>query len=376
MQNIQMVDLKGQYNKIKEEVDKAIQNVIDNTAFINGPEVKLFIEDIKKYNNTKYAITCGNGTDALQIAMMALDFKPGDEIIVPAFTYVATVEVIALLGLRPVFVDVNPYTFNIEVDQIKDKITNKTVGIVPVHLFGQCADMETLMHLSRQYNLKVIEDTAQAIGADYRFSDGTKKKCGTIGTIGATSFFPSKNLGCYGDGGALFTDDEKIAEKIRMIANHGQKVKYYHDIIGVNSRLDTIQAGILRIKLKELDNYSFSRQKAAEFYNKKLKEVANIQIPYCSSHSTHVYHQYTIQVKNDKRDELQAYLRSNGIPSMIYYPVPVHLQKAYKSYGYKNGEFPVSEDLANRVISLPMHTELEDQQLTYITDKVIEFFIS
>lgn len=374
MKNIQMVDLKSQYHKIKDELDRVIQSVIDNSAFINGPEVKDFARDLEAYNGTRHAIPCANGTDALQIAMMALGFSPGDEIIVPAFTYVATVEVIALLGLTPVFIDVDPDTFNLEVDQVENKLTSKTRGIVPVHLFGQCADMETILSLAKKYDLKVIEDTAQAIGSDYRFSDGSVKKAGTMGTVGTTSFFPSKNLGCYGDGGALFTDDDELAEKIKMIANHGQKVKYYHDSIGVNSRLDTMQAGILRVKLKELNHYSAKRQWAAEVYDRDLKHLKDIQIPHRNSSSTHVFHQYTIQMKEGNRAELQAYLKSNSIPSMIYYPVPLHLQKAYLSYGYKDGDFPVAEDLCSRVISLPMHTELEEEQLEYITGKVAEFY--
>lgn len=371
-----MVDLKSQYNKIKENVDQAIDEVINETAFINGPQVKLFAEELAAHLQVKNVIPCANGTDALQIAMMALDFKPGDEVIVPAFTYVATVEVIALLGLKPIFVEVDAHTFNINLSEVAKKITSKTVGIVPVHLFGQCADMEGILQIAREYNLYVIEDAAQAIGAAYTFSNGSIQKAGVMGEIGATSFFPSKNLGCFGDGGALFTNSDELAHKLQTIANHGQRVKYYHDSIGVNSRLDTIQAAILRVKLPHLDTYINNRRAAAEFYDKAFGTLEAIQIPVHSPYSTHVLHQYTIKILKGDRNKLKDFLQSRGIPSMIYYPVPLHLQKAYSSYGYKQGDFPVSEQLSSVVLSLPMHTEMDEEQLLYITQTVKAFFNS
>ncbi len=369
-----MVDLKGQYLHIAGEVNEAIQSVIDNTAFINGPAVKEFAGALADYTGAGYVIPCGNGTDALQLAMMALNLQPGDEVIVPSFTYVATVEVIALLGLKPIFVDSDPETFNLDISAIRKLINKKTKAVVPVHLFGQCADMDSLLSLADEFGLHIIEDTAQALGAEYISSDGTRKKAGTIGTIGTTSFFPSKNLGCYGDGGAIFTNDESLATTLRAMANHGQFKKYHHDLIGVNSRLDTIQAAILNVKLKQLDTYAANRNKAAEMYDKALAGVEGIEIPHREEKSTHVFHQYTLKVKNNKRDELRGFLKERGIPSMIYYPVPLHLQKAYKAYGYKKGDYPVAERLSEEVLSLPMHTELEENQITYITEQIKSFF--
>jgi len=373
MNKIQMVDLKGQYNKIKDEINDSITQVIESSAFINGPVVKEFQANLEKYLNVKHVIPCGNGTDALQIALMALGLKPGDEVITADFTFIATVEVVALLGLKLKFADVNSDTFNIDVHQIEKAITPDTKAIVPVHLFGQSADMEEIMRIAEKHNLYVIEDTAQAIGAEYTFSDGTKKKLGTIGTIGCTSFFPSKNLGGYGDGGALYTNDDKLAEKIRQIANHGSKVKYFHDEIGVNSRLDSVQAAILNVKLKYLDDYISARQKAAEFYDQAFKNNEKIQIPVRNPKSSHVFHQYTIKVTGAKRDGLKEFLNKNDIPAMIYYPYPLHLQEAYKYLAYKENDFPVTEKLSKLVLSLPMHTELDDEQLKYITEKVLEY---
>jgi dTDP-4-amino-4,6-dideoxygalactose transaminase len=370
---IQMVDLKTQYERIKTEVDAAIQQVIENTAFINGPEVKSFQADLEKYLGVKHVIPCANGTDALQIAMMALDLKPGDEVITADFTYVATAEVIALLGLSPVLVDVYSDTFDINVEAIEKAITPKTKAIVPVHLFGQCANMEAIMNLARKYNLYVIEDTAQAIGADYTFSDGQKKKAGTIGTVGCTSFFPSKNLGCYGDGGALYTNDDVLAAKIRMIANHGQSVQYVHDSIGVNSRLDSIQAAVLRVKLKHLDEYAAARNKVAAYYDKAFANHPKVKTPARVKNSTHVFHQYTLQLNGVDRSALREYLSENGIPAMIYYPIPLHLQKAYTDARYKAGDFPITEQLCASVISLPMHTEMTEETLHYITTKFLNF---
>lgn len=374
MQGIQMVDLKTQYQKLKVEINSAIQHVIDETAFINGPQVKKFAQELAAYNHVKHAIPCANGTDALQIAMMALDFKPGDEVIVPTFTYVATVEVIALLGLRPVFIDVTPDTFEMDVSQLSSKISSKTVGIVPVHLYGQCSNMEYILRFAKEHKLKVIEDTAQAIGADYTFSDSRKAKAGTMGDIGTTSFFPSKNLGCYGDGGAMFTNDDTLAEKLQMIANHGQKKKYYHDSIGVNSRLDTLQAAILSVKLKHLDAYCNARNKVADRYDEVFRNHRNIIIPARSNNSTHVFHQYTIRLKGASRDDLKKFLEQKNIPTMVYYPVPLHLQKAYQEYGYKEGEFPVAEMLCKEVLSLPIHTEMQTEQQEYIIENINNYF--
>lgn len=369
---IQMVDLKGQYEKIKTEVDAGIQDVINNTAFINGPVVKEFQADLERYLNVKHVIPCANGTDALQIAMMALNLKPGDEVITASFTYVATAEVIALLGLTPVLVDVYPDTFDINVEAIEKAITPKTKAIVPVHLFGQCADMERIMAVAKKHNLYVIEDVAQAIGADYTFSDGKRAKAGTIGTIGCTSFFPSKNLGCYGDGGAMYTNDSDLAAKMRMIASHGQSVQYVHDVVGVNSRLDSIQAVVLKAKLKHLDEYAFARNKAAAYYDKAFSNHSKIKTPVRAKNSTHVFHQYTLQLNGVDRNKLREQLAERGIPAMIYYPIPLHMQKAFASDRYKAGDFPVTEKLCACVLSLPMHTELDEETLNYIATNVLE----
>lgn len=369
-----MVDLRGQYEKIKEEVDAAIQSVVDETAFINGPQVKVFAKELADYNRVNHAVPCANGTDALQIAMMALGFKPGDEVIVPTFTYVATVEVIALLGLKPVFVDVKPDTFELDVSQTETKISKNTVGVVPVHLYGQCANMQEILSIAKVKHLKVIEDAAQAVGAEYTFLDGTSLKAGTMGDIGTTSFFPSKNLGCFGDGGAMLTNNDELAERIQMIANHGQKRKYYHDSIGVNSRLDTIQAAILSVKLKYLDTYCAARNEVAAKYDDAFTKNANITIPARAKNSSHVFHQYTIKVNDESRDALKDYLHGLGIPSMVYYPVPLHLQKAYLEYGYKAGDFPNAEALCRRVLSLPIHTEMTADQQEFIIEKVNQFF--
>jgi UDP-2-acetamido-2-deoxy-ribo-hexuluronate aminotransferase len=373
MDKIQMVDLKAQYQHIKAEVDAAIDDVINNTAFINGPAVGEFQKDLENYLHVKHVIPCANGTDALQIAMMGLGFKPGDEVITASFTYVATAEVIALLGLKPVLVDVDPLTFNIDPVAVEKAITDKTVAIVPVHLFGQCSDMEAIMDIAKRHNIHVIEDTAQAIGAEYAFKDGSRKKAGTMGIIGATSFFPSKNLGCYGDGGALFTNDDELASKIRMIANHGQRVRYYHDEIGVNSRLDTIQAAVLKIKLKSLDNYAEARNKLANSYDTAFAETDKLITPNRFANSTHVFHQYTLQTNGIDRKEIISFLEANQIPAMIYYPVPLHMQKAYLDERYKPGDFPVTEKLCATVFSLPMHTEMREDQLAHIINTVLEF---
>jgi len=369
-----MVDLKNQYLKIKPEIDAAIQEVLESTAFINGPAVKRFQQNLEQYLQVKHVIPCANGTDALQIAMMALGLKPGDEVITADFTYVATAEVIGLLGLTPVLVDVNPSTFDINIEALERNITEKTKAIVPVHLFGQCANMDAIMEIAKKYNLYVIEDNAQAIGAEYTFQNGTRKKAGTIGHIGCTSFFPSKNLGCFGDGGAIMTNDDELAQRCRMIASHGQSKQYVHDVLGVNSRLDSIQAAILDVKLKYLDQYIQARQKAAEYYDRKFSNHPEIIIPARNPNSTHVFHQYTLQIKNGKRDALRAFLQEQGIPSMIYYPIPLHLQKAYQSPRYKKGDFPVTEMLCASVLSLPMHTELTEDTLEQITNAVLNFF--
>lgn len=368
-----MVDLKGQYRKIKPELDAALAHVIENAAFINGPEVKTFASELATYLDVKHVIPCANGTDALQIAMMALNLQPGDEVITPSFTYAATCEVIALLKLTPVFVDTDPDSFGFDLAEVEKAITSKTKAIVPVHLYGQCADMEPLLALAAKHNLYVIEDVAQAIGADYKFSDGTVKKAGTMGTIGTTSFFPSKNLGCYGDGGAIFTNDDTLGTVLRQVANHGQTRLYYHDLVGVNSRLDTLQAAILLCKLPHLDGYAAARNKAADYYDKAFANHPNIKTPFRAPYSTHVFHQYTLTLTNVDRDGLGKYLDEKGVPNKVYYPVPQHLQKAYNLKGYKEGDLPIAEDLSRRVISLPMHTELTDEQLKYITDTVLEF---
>lgn len=373
MRKIQMVDLKSQYEKIKTKIDSAIASVIESTAFINGQEVKNFQQDLEKYLGVKHVIPCANGTDALQVSMMALGLKPGDEVIAPSFTFVATAEVIALLGLTPVLVDVNPDTFNIDPEAIKKAITPKTKAIVPVHLFGQCADMDAIMDISSKHNLFVIEDACQAMGADFVMKNGTKKKAGTIGHVGCTSFFPSKNLGCYGDGGAIFTNDDEFAKKLRAVVNHGMTLRYHYDLVGVNSRLDSIQAAILKIKLKQLDEYAAARNNAASYYDNAFKGNPKLKTPARFAKSKHVFHQYTLVTNSFDRTKLQEHLQEKGIPAMIYYPVPMHLQKAYQNSRYKEGDFPVTEALAKSVISLPMHTELDEEQLKYITDSVLEF---
>lgn len=366
-----MVDLQGQYYKIKPEIDSAIMEVIETAKFIRGPQVETFANNLSKYTGAKYVIPCANGTDALQIAMMALDLKPGDEVITATFTYAATAEVIALLGLKPVLVEVDEKTFCISSESVEKAITPKTKAIVPVHLFGQCADMENLIEIAKKYNLYIIEDLAQAIGSVYSFNDGSKKQAGTMGDIGTTSFFPSKNLGCYGDGGALFSNDELITEKIKMIANHGQKKQYYHDIIGVNSRLDTIQAAILDVKLKYLDEYCKARQDVAAFYDNAFFNNSDITIPYREPKSTHVFHQYTVLVNSVDRDLLKQELATLGIPTMVYYPLPLHFQKAFASDDYKLGTFPVSESLCKKVLSLPISTEMDNEQLEFIVNNII-----
>ena len=373
MKKIQMVDLQSQYQQIKPQIDQGIQEVIDSCAFINGPAVKAFQDDLEKYLQVKHVIPCANGTDALQVSMMALGLKPGDEVITASFTFIATAEVIALLRLTPVLVDVDPHTFNIDPDAIRRAITPKTRAIVPVHLFGQCAPMEEIMNIAREHILFVIEDNCQAIGADYIFADGTRKKGGTIGHVGCTSFFPSKNLGCYGDGGAIFTDDESLAKQLRVIVNHGMTVRYYHDFIGVNSRLDSIQAAILKVKLSRLDTYAARRRAAADHYDQAFRNHPKLQIPARYSKSNHVFHQYTLVTRDLDRAGLQEFLNSRGIPAMIYYPVPLHMQKAYLDPRYKPGDFPVTEALSERVVSLPMHTELDEEQLNHITASVLEF---
>ncbi len=374
MQNIQMVDLKSQYQKIKKEVDQGIQAVIDTTAFVKGKVVKDFEDNLANYLGTKHVISCGNGTDALQVAMMGLGLKPGDEVITTSFTFIATAEVIALLGLIPVLVDCDPDTYNITPEAIKKAITSKTKAIVPVHIFGQSAPMEEILEIAKQNNLFVIEDNAQAIGADYILNNGDKCKTGTMGDIGCTSFFPSKNLGAFGDGGAIFTDNDELAEKIRAIVNHGMKVRYYHDYVGVNSRLDGIQAAILDVKLRHLDEYAAARNYAAQYYDKAFANHKNIIVPARYNKSNHVFHQYTMKLKDADRDALKEYLNSKGIPMMVYYPVPLHLQKAYKDDRYSEGDFPITECLSKSVFSLPMHTEMNDDQLKYITDTVLDFF--
>ena len=373
MEEIKMVDLNGQYEKIKKEVDEAIQRVLDTTAFIKGPDVKAFELALASYLGAGTVISCANGTDALQIAMMALELQPGDEVITTPFTFVATVEVLKLLGLKPVFVDIDPGTYNIDTDQLKDKISGRTKAIVPVHLFGQSSNMELLSALASEHGLHIIEDAAQSLGCNYRFSDGSIRKSGTIGTIGCTSFFPSKNLGAFGDGGALFTNNPILAAKLQALVNHGMIQRYHYDYVGVNSRLDTLQAAILNVKLKYLDDYNRARKYAAEFYDNALGGLKGITIPSRSKFSDHIFHQYTLRVDGGKRDGLKTHLEKSSVPSMIYYPVPLHLQKAYADLGYKNGDFPFAEQACNEVLSLPMHTELSEEQLFFITERIIEF---
>lgn len=368
-----MVDLKSQYLKIKDEVDARIAKVIENTEFVNGTDVKEFKKELAEYLNVKHVIPCGNGTDALQIAMMSLGLVPGDEVISSDFTFIATVETIALLKLTPVMVDVLPDTFCIDPDKIEKAISPKTKAIIPVHLFGQSCDMDKIMEIAKKYNLFVIEDTAQAIGSNFTSKQGWTKKAGTIGNIGCTSFFPSKNLGCYGDGGAIFTNDDELAEKISSIVNHGMKIRYYHDRIGVNSRLDTIQAAVLRVKLPHLDEYNSARRKAADYYDKAFKNCSKIKTPTRSKFSTHTFHQYTLVLNNVDRKALMEHLSSKGIASAVYYPVALHNQKAFQDFKYNSKDFPVTDKLCESVISLPMNTELDDKTLKYICDSVLEF---
>lgn len=373
MKEIKMVDLYTQYTEIKEDIDNAIQSVIDKTSFVKGAEVTAFEKELEAYLSAKHVITCGNGTDALQIALMALDLKPDDEIITTTFTFIATAEVIALLKLKPILVDIDPSTFLIDVRAIEQKITNKTKVLLPVHLFGQCANMEAIMQIAQKHNLYVIEDVAQALGCDFYFTDGKKAKAGTIGHIGCTSFFPSKNLGCFGDGGALYTNDEMLAKKIRSIANHGMTQRYYHDHIGVNSRLDSMQAAILSVKLKKLDLYHARRQEAAAFYDKELSTVPWLEIPKRVNWSNHIFHQYSILLKNKQREELRKHLENNKIPTMVYYPVPIHQQSAYKQYHFNNEEYMNANSVSTHILSLPMHTELSNDQLSYICKTIKNF---
>jgi dTDP-4-amino-4,6-dideoxygalactose transaminase len=372
MRKIEMVDLKSQYQAMKAEVDAAIQGVIDSTAFIGGKVVQAFADDLARYTGSKHVVPCANGTDALQIALMALGLKPGDEVITSPFTFVATAEVIALLGLKPVFVDIDPGSFNLDVTLLEARLTGKSRCIIPVHLFGQACDMAALMGIARQHSLFVVEDNAQTIGAKVTFPGGSRMMAGNIGDIGTTSFYPTKNLGAYGDGGALFTQDDALAHKLRLICNHGSDRKYYYDSIGVNSRLDAFQAAVLGVKLKRLEAYADARQKAAATYDSRLRGVAGITIPVRVDYSSHVFHQYTIKV-TDRRDELKEHLATKGIPTMVYYPVPLHLSSAYMNYGYKEGDFPLSEQVAGEVLSLPMHTELDEEQIDFVCDAIKEF---
>ena len=373
MRAIQMVDTKTQYLKIKTEVDAAIHEVLDSAAYINGKPVQNFTQALNNYVGTKFTIPCANGTDALQIAMMALDLQPGDEVITPSFTYIATTEVVALLRLKPVFVEVDPNTFCIDPAAIRKAITPKTKAIVPVHLYGHAAPMEEIMQIAEEFNLFVIEDNAQAIGCEYTFSNGQTKKTGGIGHIGCTSFYPSKNLGAFGDGGAIFTNDESLAHKMKMIANHGQEKRYYHEMVGCNSRLDSIQAAVLNIKLPLLDSYIKSRQEAANFYNRAFAGIKQIEVPFVADYSSHVYHQYTLILHEVNRDALNAYLAEKKVPSMIYYPVPGHRQEMFAGFGGGTYDLKITDWLTERVISLPMHTELDEEQLSYIASEIINF---
>jgi len=367
-----MVDLKRQYQKIKPEIDAAIHNVLDSTAFINGPDVQHFATELASYLGVKHVIPCANGTDALQIALMALGLQPGDEVITASYTYIATVEVVALLRLKPVFVDVDADTFTMNIDSLKKAITPKTKAIIPVHLYGQAANMEPLLAIAKEHNIPVIEDNAQAIGGTYTFSDGRTVKTGSMGIVGCTSFFPSKNLGCYGDGGAMFTNDDALAEKLKMIANHGQKERYYHEMVGCNSRLDSMQAAVLRIKLRHLDEYCDARRAVADYYDNAFKGNANIVTPFRAAYTHHVFHQYTLQLKNVDRDAVPQKLAERKIPSMIYYPVPCHKQNMLKDFGGMDYHLPVTDMLQDCVISLPIHTELTEEELSYITKNFLE----
>lgn len=371
-----MVDLHSQYMQIKTEIDQSIQQVIDNTAFIKGPDVKAFENELASFLGVRHVISCANGTDALQVCLMALGLKPGDEVITPNFTFISTVEVASLLGCKPVLAEVEPGTFNLDVRKLSELITPRTRAIIPVHLFGQCANMEEIMRIADEHQIPVIEDVAQALSAHYIFKDGSKARAGSMGRVACTSFFPSKNLGCYGDGGAIMTNDTALADTIAAITHHGMRRRYYYDMTGVNSRLDTIQAAILRVKLKYLDQYSSARNKAADWYDQHFKDIKGITIPERSAFSTHVFHQYTLKLDGIDRGRLMEYLQEKGIPSMIYYPVPCHLQKAFQNLGYQKGDFPVSEQLSESVLSLPMHTELEHEQLVYITESIIAFLNS
>ena len=373
MKPLQMVDTKTQYQKIKTEVDAAVIGVLESSMFIGGKVVNNFATDLADYHKSKHCIPCANGTDALQIAMMALGLQPGDEVITPSFTYIATVEVAALLNIKPIFVEVNKQTFCLDPEAIEKAITPKTKAIIPVHLYGHAADMEKIIAIATKHNLFVIEDNAQGIGCTYTFRDGTSKKTGTIGHIGCTSFYPSKNLGAFGDGGAMFTDDDELANKLRMIASHGQSKRYYHDVVGCNSRLDTVQAAVLTIKLRHLDNYILARRKAADFYDAAFANNEKITTPFRAANQQHVFHQYTLQLTNVNRDELSQYLTDNGVPNMIYYPVPAHKQKMFDAFGGNNFNLPITDLLTDCVISLPIHTELDEEQQTFITTKVLEF---
>jgi dTDP-4-amino-4,6-dideoxygalactose transaminase len=374
MEKIKMVDLHSQYLKIKKDIDTAIQDVLDSTAFIQGQQVRDFERLLAAYCNIPHAITCGSGTDALQVALMALDLDPGDEVILPAFTYAAAAEVIAVLNLRPVFIDVDAETFNLDVNQVEEHITVKTRAVMPVHLFGQCADMEPLMNIAAMHDLFVIEDAAQALGAPYTFSNGSTAGAGSMGRIGCTSFFPSKNLGCFGDGGALLTRDASLATKLKMIANHGQREKYYHDLVGVNSRLDTLQAAILNVKLSHLDAYLQRRREVAAYYDETFSGLDQLVTPHRSGRAGHVYNQYTIRVERQHRDALKTFLQDRGVPSTIYYPLPLHLQNAYREPGCPEGTLPVAESLSKTVLSLPIHTEISEEQLDHIANTVKAFF--
>lgn len=369
-----MVDLKTQYKRLGPEIDSAIKSVLDSTAFIKGPDVKLFEQELQAFMGVENVVSCANGTDALHLALKVLGLKPGDEVITTNFTFIATVEVVALLGLKPVLVDPDPGSFNISVEAIRKAITPKTKAIVPVHLFGQCTDMEGIMELAKKHGLFVVEDAAQATGADYFFKNGIVKKAGTIGHIGTTSFFPSKNLGCYGDGGALYTNDEKWATKLRSIANHGMKVRYHYDDIGVNSRLDTLQAAILRVKLRYLSEFNSARNAVAEQYDKAFAQCNALTVPERVKYSSHIFHQYTIKVRNGQRDPLKEFLGTKNIPSMVYYPGPLHMQNAYGYLGYSDSDFPVTTALCKEVLSLPMHSEMDKEQIDYITKSILEFF--
>lgn len=374
MKKIEMVDLKGQYLRIKTEIDSAINEVIENTAFINGKHVETFSENLKTYLGVNYVVPCANGTDALQVALMALNLKTGDEVIVPSFTFIASAEVIGLLGLRPVMVDVDYDNFNVTAKNIERAITVNTKAIIPVHLFGQASQMEQIMLLAKKYDLYVVEDNAQALGADYIFDSGKRQKLGTIGHIGCTSFFPSKNLGCYGDGGAVFTNDETLAKRLKMICNHGSTVKYHHEVLGVNSRLDTLQAAILDVKLKYLNTFNKLRYEAAQRYSYAFKDISGIITPKESTFSTHVYHQYTLKVLDGKRDELKEFLAKHGIPAMVYYPIPLHKQEAFLQIAHQSGDMSVAEKLCDEVLSLPMHTELDLSTIAFIISKVMSFY--